>query len=61
MILSTHGENVCLRKGSYKIVHVSMNLYLLNKLGKRDEIRGWTSILSLFLHLKFYIFNNTGA
>ena len=48
MILSTHGENVCLLKGLYKNVHVSMSLYLLNKWGKRDKILGLASILSLF-------------
>ena len=53
MILSSHGENVCLHKGLYRNVHVSMNL-----LGKRDKIGGLTSILSLF-STKFNIFNNT--
>ena len=32
----------------------------LNKLKKRDKMRGFQSILSLFLN-KFNIFNNTGA
>ena len=35
-------------------------LKLLNKLGKRDKIRGLSSILSLFLN-EFNKFNNTGA
>ena len=35
-------------------------LNLLNELGKRDKMRGWLSILSLF-HNKFNKFNNTGA
>ena len=35
-------------------------LNLLNKLGKRDQMRGLPSILSLF-HNKFDKFNNTGA
>ena len=38
--------------------HVLLNI--LNKLGKRDKIRGLPSILSLF-HNKFNKFNNTGA
>ena len=39
-------------------VHVLLNL--LNKLGKRDKMRGLPSILSLF-RSKFNKFNNTGA
>ena len=35
-------------------------LILLNKFGKRDQIRGLPSILSLF-HNKFNKFNNTRA
>ena len=35
-------------------------LKLLNKLGKRDKMRGLPSILSLFLN-EFNKFNNTGA
>ena len=35
-------------------------LNLLNKLGKRDKMRGLTSILSLFPN-SFNKFNNTGA
>ena len=38
--------------------HVLLNL--LNKLGKRDKMRGLPSILSLF-HNKFDKFNNTGV
>ena len=38
--------------------HVLLNF--LNKLRKRDKIRGLPSILSLFLY-KFNKFNNTGA
>ena len=38
--------------------HVS--LILLNELGKRDNIRGLPSILSLFRN-EFNKFNNTGA
>ena len=37
-------------------VHVLSNL--LNKLGKRDKMRGWPSILSLFGN-EFNKFNNT--
>ena len=38
--------------------HVLSNL--LNKLGKRDKMRGLSSILSLFRN-EFNKFNNTGA
>ena len=38
--------------------HVLLNL--LNKLGKREKIRGLSSILSLFRN-EFKKFNNTGA
>ena len=38
--------------------HVLFNL--LNELGKRDKMRGWPSILSLF-RKEFNKFNNTGA
>ena len=38
--------------------HVLMNL--LNKLGKRDNMRGLSSILSIFCN-EFNKFNNTGA
>ena len=39
-------------------VHVLFNL--LNELGRRDQMRGLPSILSLFRN-KFNKFNNTGA
>ena len=39
-------------------VHVLLNL--LNELGKRDKMRGVSSILSLFGN-EFYKFNNTRA
>ena len=42
-------------KGSYRSAHVLLNL--LNKLGKRDKMRGLPSILSLFCK-KFNKFNN---
>ena len=35
-------------------------LNLLNELGNTDKMRGWSSILSLFLN-EFNEFNNTGA
>ena len=44
--------------GSYTSVHVLLNL--LNELGKRDEMRGLSSILSLFRN-DFNKFNNTRA
>ena len=44
-------NSVCLvgqiHRGSYMSAHVLLNL--LNKLGKRDKMRGLPSILSLFL------------
>ena len=43
---------------SYMSVHVLLNL--LNELGKRDKMRGLSSMLSLFCN-KFNKFNNTGA
>ena len=36
-------------------------LNLLNKLRRRDKMRGLPSILSLFYYNKFNKFNNTGA
>ena len=42
----------------YMNAHVLLNL--LNKLGKRDKMRGLLSILSLFRN-SFNKFNNTGA
>ena len=47
-----------LNRGSYMSAHVLLNL--LNKLGKRDKMRGLPSILSLFRN-KFNKFNNTRA
>ena len=47
-----------LYKGSYRSAHVLLNL--LNKLGKRDKMRGSPSILSLFRN-EFNKFNNTRA
>ena len=47
-----------LYRGSYMSAHVLLNL--LNKLRKRDKMRGLPSILSLFRN-KFNKFNNTRA
>ena len=41
-----HNKNEEIHKGSYMSAHVLLNL--LNKLGKRDKMRGLSSILSLF-------------
>ena len=51
-------NNVLLHRGSYMSAHVLLTL--LNELGKRDEMRGLPSILSIF-HNKFNKFNNTRA
>ena len=40
------GDECSLNRGSYMRFHVLLNL--LNKLGKRDKMRGLPSILSLF-------------
>ena len=45
-------------RGSYMSAHVSLNL--LNELGKRNKMRGFPSILSLFCN-EFTKFSNTGA
>ena len=45
-------------RGSYMSAHVLLNL--LNKLGKRDKMRGLLNILYLFRN-GFHKFNNTGA
>ena len=45
-------------RGSYTSTHVVLNL--LNKLGKRDKMRGLPRILSLFRN-EFNKINNTGA
>ena len=45
-------------RGSYMSAHVLLNL--LNELGKRDKMRGLSSILSLF-RKEFNKFNNTRA
>ena len=44
--------------GSYMSAHVLLNL--LNECGKRDKMRGLSSILSLFRN-EFNKFNNTRA
>ena len=50
--------HVMIHRGSYRSAHVLLNL--LNKLGKRDKMRGLPSILSLFRN-EFDKFNNTRA
>ena len=45
-------------RGSYMSAHVLLNL--LNELGKRDKMRGLSSILSLFRN-EFNKLNNTSA
>ena len=47
-----------INRGSYMSAHVL--LILLNKLGKRDKMRGLPNILSLFRN-KFNKFNNTNV
>ena len=44
--LSNTCNNLISHRGSYMSAHVLLNL--LNKLGKRDKMRGLPSILSLF-------------
>ena len=61
--LLTHISNVThspkhIYRGSYMSAHVLLNL--LNKLGKRDKMRGLPSILSLFRN-EFNKFNKTRA
>ena len=51
------GSNA-IHRGSYMSAHVV--LIILNELGKRDKMRGLSSILSLF-HNEFNKFNNTRA
>ena len=52
------GAIYILNRGSYMSTHVLLNF--LNELGKRDKMRGLSSILSLFRN-EFNKFNNTGA
>ena len=52
-------DKLCyINRGSYLSAHVL--LILLNKLGKRDKMRGLSNILSLFCY-EFNKFNNTRA
>ena len=53
-----HGKTSLLNRGSYMSAHVLLTS--LNKLGKRDKMRGLLSILSLFRN-EFNKFNNTRA
>ena len=55
---SAKTESILLHRGSYMSPHVLLNL--LNKLGKRDKMRGLPSILYLVRN-EFNKFNNTGA
>ena len=48
----------CFHRGSYMSAHVLLNL--LNEFGKRDKMRGLSSILYLFRN-EFNKFNNTRA
>ena len=50
---------IMLHRGSYMSAHVLMTL--LNKLGKRDKMRGLPGILSLFRNKLFNKFNYTRA
>ena len=52
-----HMDSDQLNRGSYMRAHVLSNL--LNKLRKRDRMRGLPNILSLF-RKEFNKFNNTG-
>ena len=56
MLLYVHTDYLmgCLHRAAYILLN------LLNKLGKRDKMRGLPSILSLFRN-KFNKFNSTGA
>ena len=51
-------QRYLLNRGSYISAHFLLNL--LNKLRKRNKMRGLSSILSLFRN-EFNKFNNTGA
>ena len=57
-LCSTISMKCLINRGPYMSAHVLLNL--LNKLGKRDKMRGLPSILSLFRN-EFNKFNNTGA
>ena len=52
------GTAETIHRGSYMSAHVLLNLF--NELGKRDKMRGLSSILSLFRN-EFNKFNNTRA
>ena len=58
IVCFVHGKFGYRHRGSYMSAHVLLNL--LNKLEKRDKMRGLPSILSLFLN-EFKKFNNTRA
>ena len=52
------GLSILIHRESYMSAHVLLNL--LNKLRKRDQMRGLPSILSIFCN-EFNKFNYTGA
>ena len=62
LIIRKHGYQSSryegVNRGSYMSAHVLLNS--LNELGKRDKMRGLSSILSLFCH-EFNKFKNTRA
>ena len=58
LVIMTFLYLVSLNRGSYISAHDLLNL--LNKLRKRDKMRGLSSILSLFCS-EFKKFNNTGV
>ena len=57
-VVESKDVHFLLYRGSYMSAHVLLNL--LNELGKRDKMRGLSSILSLFRN-EFDKFNNTRA
>ena len=58
LIKFTSSGSILIHRGSYLSDHVLLNL--LNELGKRDKMRGLSSILSLFRN-SFNKFNVTRA
>ena len=58
VLLTLQVNERCVYRGSYMSAHVLLNL--LNELGKRDQMRGLPSILSLFRN-EFNKFINTRA
>ena len=58
VLLVLRNAHLLLYRGSYMSAHVLLSL--LNKLGKRDKMRGLPSILFLFRN-EFNTFNDTRA